>query len=225
MKYFVANFKANISPNQCVKWLQSFDLSSDEKREIIVCPPFASLQAARAFSDHTSIGSQDVSKYQEGAYTGEVTVHIIEELVKYCLIGHSERKKYFGETLDDVAQKLKNVNQSKLKIILCLNNLGELETLMEKSEWKGLDTEKMVLVYEPSSAISGGGDFHPDSRENIEKTVGEIKQKLPLPVLYGGSVTEENIHNLMPENVDGVLVGQKSLDPASFAALVNNFPT
>ncbi len=114
--------------------------------------------------------------------------------------------------------------ETKIQVVLCLSAKDELEQLMSEEAWKEIDTQRLVLVYEPPSAISGGADFHPDSKENIDEQVKTIKEILDRPVLYGGSVTDENVKELISDNVDGVLVGQKSLDPEYFAAIIQNYP-
>lgn len=224
MNYFIANFKANISPNEATGWLRDFNYQKSDD-EIILCPPFLTIPFFTTIKkEGIKVGSQDVSRFDNGAYTGEVTAKMLDDVVDYVLIGHSERKKYFGETLDDVAIKLAKTAQAQIKAILCLNKASELETLMANSLWNEVDKNQLIFVYEPSSAISGGGDLHPDSKENIASEVAKIKQIVDLPVLYGGSVSEENIHDLIPDNVSGVLVGQKSLSPWVFAKLIENYP-
>ena len=190
--------------------------------ESILCPPFGSLGAAVA-SGHT-IFAQNVHWADEGAFTGEVSTLILLELgVQGAIVGHSERRQYFGETDETVRMRTEHALDAGLRVIACV---GELEEERERGETEAVLTrqvsvlgphENLVVAYEPVWAIGTGKTATPDIAQDAHAL---IKSLLDVPVLYGGSVKPENAAELLEQpDVDGALVGGASLDVGSFTAI------
>jgi triosephosphate isomerase (TIM) len=190
--------------------------------EVAICPPFVSL--ATAVESGIAIYAQNVHWAGEGAYTGEISASMLVELgVGGSLVGHSERRQYFGETDEGVARRTAAAVEAGLRVIACV---GELE---EEHETGGTESvlrrqisvlephPNLVVAYEPVWAIGTGRTATPEIAQHAHAF---IKSLLDVPVLYGGSVKPENAVDLLGQpDVDGALVGGASLDPESFASI------
>jgi triosephosphate isomerase (TIM) len=211
--------------------------------DIVVAPPFTALSAAVEETEGTrvAISAQDVHWEKEGAFTGEVSVRMLAEVgCTHTIIGHSERRQYFGETDETVEKKTHAALTGGLKPIVCVG-----ETLSERDAGQAMDVVRrqvrnglgrltpsnlshIIVAYEPVWAIGTGRTATPEiaaeMHAGIRKTFAEIYNAAAaeaLPVLYGGSVKPDNISALMKkEDIDGALVGGASLDPVSFAAII-----
>jgi triosephosphate isomerase len=212
--------------------------------EVVVCAPFVNLPAAveAAGSSNIEIGAQDVFWLKEGAYTGEVSAQMLTAIgCRWVIIGHSERRQYFGETEETVAKKTVAALEAGLKPIVCVGErleqreAGSTEAVLETQfggGLAGLTPEQfagVAIAYEPVWAIGTGktatpemaADAHGFLREQIRARFGAEAAEA-CRILYGGSVKPDNIKGLMAQaELDGALVGGASLDPASFAAIVN----
>jgi triosephosphate isomerase len=211
--------------------------------DIVVAPPFTALSAAVDEADGTGIkiSAQDVHWEKEGAFTGEVSVRMLREAgCTYAIIGHSERRQYFGETDETVEKKTRAAIAGGLKAIVCVGELlserdsGQAVEVTGRQVRNGVgrltgpDLSNIIVAYEPVWAIGTGRTATPeiaaDMHAAIRKTFAEIYNEAAadaLRILYGGSVKPDNIAALMKkEDIDGALVGGASLDPASFAAII-----
>lgn len=217
--YLVANWKSHMHIADAVKWLDQIagekNKIIDEQKTIIVCPPFTILQALKykidTFGSLIGVGAQDVSPFEEGAHTGEIAASQLKEFCSYVLIGHSERRKEFGESDSQIAQKAKQVLAISLMPILCVQD-----------ENTPIPTGVIMVAYEPIFAIGTG---KPDSSENASEVCKKIREKNPsvTTVLYGGSITPENVSSFTEkESIDGVLVGSGSLDATYFIQIIQN---
>ena len=232
---------------------ESIDLANSIKRslydieevEIVICPPYTSLSDVREVISETNIklGAQDIYWEREGAFTGEVSALMLKDVgCEYCIIGHSERRQFFGETNEMVNKKAKAVLREGLKPIVCVG-----EKLEERKKGKtfdvikdhvvnslaGFSKEEMlktVIAYEPVWAIGTGvnatkseaQEAHKYIRELLRSAHGEEVAK-SVRIQYGGSVSGENIKELiLQEDVDGALVGGASLKCDSFVQIVKN---
>jgi triosephosphate isomerase (TIM) len=219
-KLFVANWKSNKTQAEVEIWLDSFKPYIGLEQEVVIAPPhpFLSLVAEQV-KDKTDIfvAVQNLSAYPAGSYTGEVCIRNLEDLgVKYAILGHSERRRYFKESHQDVANKVSQALASDMVPIVCVDH-DYLENQAQLIDSDSLG--KCVVAYEPLAAI-GTGDIAPV--DEVAKVVKEIKSVFgKVPVLYGGSVNPENIAPYL-EVTDGVLVGGASLDAGTFAALVQS---
>jgi triosephosphate isomerase len=211
--------------------------------EIVVAPTFTSLSIAveAAKASRVVISAQDVHWEKEGPFTGEVSVKMLVDVgCTYTIIGHSERRQYFGETDETVEKKTRAAVAGGLKAIVCVGEMlaerdaGHALDVVRRQVRNGLgrltesDLSHIIVAYEPVWAIGTGRTATPEiaaeMHAEIRKTFAEIYNKDAadaLRILYGGSVKPDNISALMKkEDIDGALVGGASLDPASFAAIV-----
>ena len=188
----------------------------------VLCPPFGSLGAALA-SGHT-IYAQNVHWAEEGAFTGEVSTKILLELgVEGAIVGHSERRQYFGETDETVRLRAEHALEAGLRVIACVGELeaeresGETEDVLRRQVGVLSPQENLVVAYEPVWAIGTGKTATP---EIAQEAHAFIKSLLDVPVLYGGSVKPANAEELLAQpDVDGALVGGASLEVESFTAI------
>jgi len=156
------------------------------------------------------LGAQDISSFEEGAYTGEVSAKQVKEFANFVIIGHSERRNNFGENDNILFKKFKLAKENGLIVIFCVQ--GKETKIPENAD---------VIAYEPINAIGTG---NPDTPENAENVAAYFKANFKVPaVLYGGSVTASDVNSFsqMP-SIDGVLVGKASLDPEEFYAIIQN---
>jgi|SRR3989344_1059855 len=224
--YIIANWKSNKTIDDAEKWLHSFgdgfnksSIKMDEKK-IIIAPSFTSLEHANYCSSNLKLAlefaAQNVSMFDEGAYTGEVSGRQIKELANYVIVGHSERRDNFAETDDIVDKKIEQAFKYEIIPIICISNIEQVKNLKSR-----IKSSKAVIAYEPLFAIGSG---NPDTPENADRMCQEIKNILgEIPVLYGGSVSRDNIKGFTKMlNIDGALVGKASLDPLEFLGIVNN---
>ncbi len=167
-------------------------------------------------SEKFQIGTQNVSIFENGAYTGEVTAQMLSEIgVKYCLVGHSERRHYLNETNEIIAKKIENLTKHGITPVLCIGeNSLDRENKQEYSVLKNqmsVFTKNCIIAYEPVWAIGTG--LIPQNHE-IDDVVSWLKNEYGVEtVLYGGSVSSKNIENLAKTQANGVLVGAASLKP------------
>jgi triosephosphate isomerase len=194
--------------------------------DAIVCPPFTAL--ADCVAAGLTTYAQNVHWALEGAFTGEISTPMLAELgVGGSLVGHSERRQYFGETDERVAQRARAALDSGFGVIACVGetqaqrDAGETEAVLRVQVEAIADAcgahEGLVLAYEPVWAIGTGLTATP---EMAQQAHAFVKSLLDLPVLYGGSVKPDNAAVLMAEpDIDGALVGGASLDIESFAAI------
>ena len=226
----VANWKATKTIKETIDWIKEAkaELEKIDRADIVICPSFSSLPAVASLFEGTNIriGAQDVSKFKKGAYTGEISVEMLDGLVEYCIVGHSERRKYFGENDRDVIEKVKLLLGFGVTPILCVSDLAQMDSYLAEGKEIVEAAEKIVFVDEPPSAISGGGAYRPDNPENANTNAGKISEKIGKRVvtLYGGSINPENAASFFSqENIDGGLVGQASTNPKTFLGLFNSF--
>ena len=211
--------------------------------EIVVAPPFVALAAASAAAagSRVAISAQDVYWKKEGAFTGEVSLPMLLDVgCTHTIIGHSERRQFFGETDETVNEKALAAIAGGLQPIVCVGetlaerDAGKAAEVVRRQVRQGLaqltesDLSPMIVAYEPVWAIGTGRTATPETAAEmhgeIRRTIGEIwgaKAAAAMRILYGGSVKPDNIQELMRrEDIDGALVGGASLDPTTFAAIV-----
>jgi len=194
--------------------------------DVVVCPPFVSLAVAVQLLAGTEIAvaAQNVHWEEEGAYTGEVAPRMLRELGIYgAIVGHSERRQYFGETDETVARRAHAALEAGLFVIACV---GETEAERESNQTEDVlrrqlsvlePDDNLVLAYEPVWAIGTGKTATP---EIAQQAHAFVKSQLDAPVLYGGSVKPDNAAELLAQpDVDGALVGGASLELESFTAI------
>ena len=219
MQYLIANWKANKNLEEIHDWFETFLtlLEQDEKVthalesqeiHIIICPSFPFLLTVKELTKNTglSVGAQDISVKAPGKYTGEVPAVLISNIAEYTIIGHSERRSYFGETEEIIKEKIALATSNDITSISCLRNSEDI-----------VPQNATIIAYEPVSAIGSGQNEEP-------ALVMEMKRRLNLGTeqsfLYGGSVTRDNISAYAQTGeISGYLVGTASLDATHFFEL------
>lgn len=224
--FLVANWKSNKTIDQAhsfiisflnqdfIHWLHTHANNDKTLRKIIICPPSFLLPYLSQSLKNTptkayiSLGAQDVSPFGQGPHTGEESAEQLAEFAKYVIIGHSERRREFGETDELVAKKVRAAREYQLEPIVCVQ--GKETRLPDNVH---------IIAYEPPNAIGTGKAA---LLEVVEEVANFFKQEKHVPyVLYGGSVTPENVHQYTSHPaIDGVLVGGASLDPIMFSEIV-----
>jgi triosephosphate isomerase len=231
------NWKMYKTQAEASEFLQKFmpELeNTPEEREVLLCAPFTALGtiSKSLHGGRVQLGAQNVHWEDEGAYTGEIAGAMLTEIgVRYVIVGHSERRQYFGETDETVNKRLLAAQRHGLTPILCVGetkqqrDAGETELLITtqlKKDLVDVDQQNLIIAYEPIWAIGTG-----DTCETLEanRVIGLIRSQLnvsDVPIQYGGSVKPNNIDEIMAQpEIDGALVGGASLEAASFARIVN----
>lgn len=231
------NWKMHKNQAESLAFVQEFKSKvedTQENQEIVLCAPFTSLTAMskNLHGSRIMLGAQNIHWSDEGAYTGEISGPMLAEIgVDYVIVGHSERRQYFGDTDQTVNLRLKAAQQYGFKPILCVGetkeqrNAGETEQVIIaqlKEDLVEVDQSNLVIAYEPIWAI-GTGDTCESSEAN--RVIGIIRQQLDnknVSIQYGGSVNARNVDEIMAQpEIDGALVGGASLSASSFARIVN----
>lgn len=236
-----ANWKMNKTVPETVDFISAFipEVRDVSDVDIVIAPPFTSLAIAtgKAAGSNIMIAAQDVYFEEKGAYTGEVSPLMLQDVgCAYVIVGHSERRQYFNETDGVVNKKIKAARNNSLGVIFCIGEsleereAGKTFEILEREVMRGLEgvpPEKIVVAYEPIWAIGTGKTATPDQAQDAHAFVREKLKALygnkadELCILYGGSVTPDNVDTLMACNdVDGALVGGASLKVDSFSRIV-----
>ncbi len=235
-----ANWKMNKTVSEAIEFVNVFlsAVKDINDRDIVIAPPFTALYAVAGAikGSNIKISAQNVSFEEKGAFTGEVSPLMLKDVgCDFVIIGHSERRQYFGESDEILNKKTKIALKNGLDVIFCIG-----ETLRQREDGmtfnvlsrqlseglKDVDLSRVVIAYEPVWAIGTGKTATPEQAQethayirNELRTFSEIADSLR--ILYGGSVTPENIDSLMAcPDVDGALVGGASLKPDSFERIV-----
>ncbi len=205
-----------------------------EDRELVLCAPFTalSLLSEKLQGSAVKVGAQNIHWERAGAYTGEISGPMLSELkIRYVIVGHSERRQFFGETDETVNARLKAAQIAGLTPILCVGetkqqrDANETEAVIAQQIEKGLadvNQFNLVIAYEPIWAIGTGDTCASDEANRV---IGNIRQQLSnkeVSIQYGGSVKPDNVDDIMSQSeIDGALVGGASLEADSFARLAN----
>ena len=224
----IANWKLHFSLEEAAEWLDEFAKQrvKTDGVQVVICPPFPLLSPLSEAIEQKKItiklGAQTVSRFEEGTYTGEVGIRQLQEWVQYVIVGHSERRIHFKESDREVVEKVHLCLAENLTPIVCVSELEQVECLAGAQ----LQTERLIVAYEPPCAISSGQLESPDLSESPEQAdffSQEIKAILGenVCVIYGGSVRSKNISGFLKcESLSGFLVGGASLDPVEFGKIV-----
>lgn len=209
--WIIANWKSNKNIAEALDWVAKVgpEIPRVDQLKVVVCPTFSALsevkKAVVVGNYPLLLGVQDLSPFGTGAYTGEESAQLLSPLIGLAILGHSERRQNFSETDETVAKKVTQAKSNSIIPLVCV---------------QGPDTPVpegcKLAAFEPVWAIGTG---NPDTPENANQVAGVLKEKYgqDLEVLYGGSVTSENVKSFIAQkNISGVLVGKASLDPQEF---------
>ena len=244
-KVIAGNWKMHKSNSEAKELVEGLLNNTKEivKTMIIVCPPFTALSLVSDLANGSSlqVGAQNMYWEQQGAFTGEISTEMIKSTgTTYVIIGHSERRQFFGETDETVNKKLKAALESGLIPIVCIGeSLDERESgvtndvvgnQVEKalSGISAEDMQNVILAYEPIWAIGTGKTATPDQAQDVHKFIRSILTKLynneiaeKIIIQYGGSVKPENATELLSQpDIDGALVGGACLKADSFSGII-----
>jgi triosephosphate isomerase len=234
------NWKMNNGIAETVKFASGIKERkvSTEGVDVFVAPPFTSLpEAVKSFKGTgIRVGAQNLFWEDDGAYTGEISSVFLKELgVEWVIIGHSERRTYFGETNAAVKKKVEKALQKQLKVVICIGETeeereeGRAKEVVDKQIEEGLlgveyEPENLAVAYEPVWAIGTGKTPHPEEAQEMHSI---IREKLgskgdKIRIIYGGSVKVHNIKEFITQkDIDGALIGGASLDIVGFVEMIN----
>lgn len=213
--WIIANWKSNETVKEALEWIGYVGPKIEKRNnlKVCVCPTYTAIEEVKKAilvgNYPLTVGAQDLSPFNEGAYTGEEAASILKQFVDLAIIGHSERRQNFGETDQMVAQKVKQALGHDIIPLVCVQ--GKETPIPE-----GVN----LIAYEPIFAIGTG---NPDTPENADEVAKSFKEKYgqEMEVLYGGSVTSENVKAFVQrENINGVLVGGASLIKEEFLKII-----
>ena len=239
------NWKMNKTPAEATALINEMKpLVADADCEVVLCVPFVDLSAALAAAEGSNIkiGAENCHWAESGAFTGEVSAPMLKAMgVPYVIIGHSERRQYFGETDETVNKRVKAALDAGLKVILCVGEVldqrkkgitEEIVSMQTKLDLAGLtkeDLKNVIIAYEPVWAIGTGLTATPEQADeacgvirNVVEALYDKETAEALTIQYGGSMNDGNAKELlMKVNVDGGLIGGASLKSDAFAAIVD----
>ena len=237
-----ANWKMNNLTDEVKNFFTEFgDTALKSENEVIIAPsyPYILLSTLLSVGKNITIAAQDVYPKEEGAFTGMVGGKMLDDLgVQAVIIGHSERRRIFGEPLDLIREKVRFVQEKGLHLIFCVGETlperenGSMFDVLNEQIFSAFDDnlklapEKITIAYEPVWAIGTGVTATPEQAAEMHAFIRKIMKERygyeDSRILYGGSVKPENIQGLMSnEDIDGALVGGASLKASSFMKLVN----
>ena len=245
-KIVAANWKMNMTQGESTRFVESFLRAIGEinEVEVVIIPPFtaiAKVSEALGKAQNIKVGAQNMYWEKSGAFTGEISAPLLRDLfVHYVVLGHSERRTLFGETDEIVNRKVRAALEAKLRPIVCVGETleqrdkGDVEKVLSmqlRASLAGLKPKELqdsVVAYEPVWAIGTGRNATPEQAQDahafIRHTLGEMSDETTaerVRIQYGGSVKPENARELIRQtDIDGALVGGASLDPRSFAQIV-----
>ena len=240
------NWKMNFTPAEAKAFIETVKpmVAGKDNCDIVFCAPYVTIAAAQeaAKGSNIRIGAENVHFAEKGAYTGEVSAKMLTACgVEYVIIGHSERRQYFGETDETVNLRTKAALAAGMKVILCLGEVKDqrlngitdevvaMQTKLDLKDVTAEELKRVIIAYEPVWAIGTGLTATP---EQADETCGVIRATLAklygaevaetVTIQYGGSMNEKNAAELLSKaNVDGGLIGGASLVPEKFTAIVD----
>ena len=249
-KIIIGNWKLNLDHLEAIQLFQKLNYSLntdiDEKISIVVAPSHTSLRSIQTIIDadklNIFLSSQDVSMFNDGAYTGEVSAHQLAKLnISYCIVGHSERRQHFNETDEFINVKVNNLINKEITPIICFGESNDQRTegnymdfLLNQIEnsTKGLRKDKVdeiIFAYEPIWAIGTGQNA---SLQDIVEVISKVKEFISkksffneekIKFIYGGSVSPDNSYEILNSKIiDGALVGGASLDVDKFIKIIES---
>ena len=242
IKLIAGNWKMNGSRSLLQETVQQLEAFDPSKIQVAICPPFLYLSDALQLFENTpwNVGAQNISDQLSGAFTGETSVLMLKEyLVQFCIVGHSERRQYFGETDQLIGQKTSLLLEHGIRPIICVGETleqrqSDQHEQVVRTQLEGIFSKipqehigQCVIAYEPVWAIGTGRTASATDANNMHIIIRDYLKQLhavvadEVPLLYGGSVNENNSQELLSQSqINGALVGGASLKPQSFVQLI-----
>ena len=246
----IGNWKMNLLRPESIALVKEIleKLDKDSPVQVGIAPPFTALDSIRGLLAGTDLamGGQNICSESKGAFTGEISASMLKDAgCGFVILGHSERRNYFGEDDGLINRKIRTAQSAGLTVILCVGETLEqrenghtnavIESQLKKS-LQGLsrsDMENVVIAYEPVWAIGTGKNATPDQAQSVHKFIRNLIAETwgrsagdIIRIQYGGSVNQENCKELLAQvDIDGALVGGASLDADSFCAIINSIDT
>ncbi len=220
-KYIIANWKSNLNTEEIKNWIRVFGSKYKTGQtdkfsilKIIICPPFIYIPLVKdliiANKLPIKLGAQNLSPYNNGAYTGEISAKMLAEFVDYVIIGHSERRMNFHEKEEILKEKVSRAIEVGIRPIYCIPDKESI-----------IPDGVKIIAYEPIWAIGTGQSDTPENAVKIADTLK--KNNKDCEFIYGGSVKTDNVNSFLEKtSIDGVLLGKASLDPVVFWEIVTN---
>ena len=247
-KIIAANWKMNMTNNEAESFLDTFllELGDEDGADVVIVPPFTTLAKVSERLSHeqnVKLGAQNMHWESGGAFTGEISAPMLRELfVRYIVVGHSERRQFFGETDETVNRKTKTALAATLTPIVCIGETlaqrqaGQVEMVLEQqlrgslADLTAAQLDDLVIAYEPVWAIGTGHTATPAQAQDAHGFIRSVLTTLSsaatankIRIQYGGSVKPGNTAELMAQpDIDGALVGGASLDARAFVEIVQN---
>ena len=247
--FIAGNWKMNMTIAEAVELVNGIQigLKWPEEVDVVVAPPFTALKMISEVSkdSYIAVSAQNIHQEENGAYTGEIAASFVKDAgATYAIIGHSERRQYFGETDEVVNKKVRVALKHELKPIVCVGETleqrekGDFFTVIEEQLSKGLEdltkvlASEIVIAYEPVWAIGTGKVATPTQVEEVHEKIRNFLKKTfsdevgdSVRILYGGSVKPSNSQEILAlPNVDGALVGGASLKAPDFINIIKSLP-
>lgn len=249
-KIVAGNWKMNPNFNEAFTLINELknitqEISLKENEKVLLFVPYVYLMAFQKEVNYTKIeiGAQNCSQFNNGAYTGEISANMLKEMrINHCIIAHSERRQFFGDSNEIINQKLKRCYENNISPILCCGE--KLEERKSNLQFKIVETQivealidiseeeikKTTIAYEPVWAIGTGETANPEQAEEIHSFIRNLISKIyndniakNISILYGGSVNAKNSQSLFSQkNIDGGLVGGASLNASNFFEIINS---
>ena len=245
----IANWKMNIPSGGIPSWIQNEMISNNDEvdfenkssylRFMGIAPPISHLTELKNLFNFGFLGAQDISKYNDGAKTGDISADmVIEKGCSFSILGHSERREFYNETNSIVSEKLRVCLEKDILPVVCIGeslevyNAGKTLDILEtqlKEIFASISTKKTVVIaYEPVWAIGSGKTPTADEVNNIHQHIKDIVQSIAeiraTSIIYGGSVNCENAKSFFQQtNIDGALIGGASLNGKEFLDIYNDF--
>lgn len=222
MKFIFLNWKAEVDYSSVVRLaniLREYQDRISRGNQLVVLPPGVFLLTVSQIFEHSPIlvGAQDISSFESGPYTGETTIRMIAPYARFCLLGHSERRRYFHESGRLVNQKIGLCQKHRITPVVCVSGPDQLADLLIPS---GL--EEVFISYESPAYIGGEKALDPSQIKDFSQRVASSPALSSAKFIYGGSVTENNISSILGQpEVSGVLVGHASCEPERLKQIIS----
>jgi len=223
MKYVIGNWKSHKTSSEIKTWVEQWksqkNIDKSSNIKVVLCPTLVGLPVLHELLPDLALGAQVLSPYGDGAYTGAVSARIVREYAQFALLGHVERRTYFGETDQIVALQVVQALDNELTPIVAVADKNWSSQL---AQFDRDQLAKILVMYEPPEAISTSGSGHAADLDQVKAAIKLIQSEYQVKgVLYGGSVDAENVQTYLNEpTIAGVVPGAASLDAGQFGKLV-----